>query len=609
MQQIAGFIGRLPADTAARLVTAMASAMLRGPYREPGRCSIPDLGAHLAWVASEAQPHLSPAAQARDLTLLLVAGDCVTAPGVPPPTSARGNAQWSERLREREADTLASVNGFFAGVFVDRAAGRTLLFTDRHGIERLYASETADGLYFASQAKALLRVLPHTRAFDPEGLAEYVTFGCTTSPRTLFRDIRVIPQAARWAWDGRRWEKQRYFDASAWEGQDVLPRAEFERAYAETFRAVVPEYFGGDARVGLAATGGLDTRMILAARPASWRDPIAYTYTGPHDTHDARIARALSDACAIPHEAIKLDEDFLRDFPQQADRTVVDTDGAHGVTGSHESFLSERVRQVAPVRLTGVFGGEVLRGLSPWRRLRLGPHVLDPDVQSLSAACRAPSSAVHPVTAAAFGATPAAMQGVLASCRASLAFRTPFLDARLVQLAYRSPRGDAASEQSTVRMLLDHLPLLPPLATDRGRQIGGRRHLEYVSRPFQQVSFKLDYIASESLAWPFTRLDSLIDRFYAPGIVGRHKYLRYRRWFRCELADYVRDRLDAARRLSCFRGPALRRLADDHVSGAASVTDEINLVLTLEAVDRLLLHADASDAAEDRAAVVGSVSC
>jgi asparagine synthase (glutamine-hydrolysing) len=593
MPRLAGFIGRLPADTAARGVVAMASAMQRAPHQQLAQCSVPAMGVHLAWVA-DAEPSggCLPVVQEDDIVLVGAGDWLLPDAGVGVSRHANRLAAWIGRLRTDAPGALLSLGGLHAGVFVDRTARRARLFTEAHGIERLYACDTADGLYFASEPKALLRVLRQARAFDREGVAQYLAFGCTLPPRTLFEGISVVPQASCWTWDGGTWDRRRTFDPRSWEAQETLPIAAFEEAYAQAFLEILPAYFAAGAPVGLALTGGLDTRMILAGRPADWCSPISYTYAGRQDTRDVVLARALAGDCGIPHVPIRIGDDFLDRFAAMADRTVVETDGAHGVTGSHESYLSERARELAPVRVTGVFGGEVLRGLSPWRRLRLSRGLVIPEIAEaagVSATLATPDE--HPVTSAAFGTTPAAMHGILASCRGWLTFRTPFLDRRLVQLAYRAPRPDASTEASAVRMLRQHMPRLAPLPTDRGRQVGPPRRLEAVTRAFEQVSFKIDYMANESLAWPFTLIDPLIDRLYAPApVLGRHKFLRYRRWFRRELAGYVRDRVGAADRLPFWGRAAIARLADDHIRGATNLTEDLNVVLTLEAVDRLLLR-------------------
>jgi len=75
-------------------------------------------------------------------------------------------------------------------------------------------------------------------------------------------------------------------------------------------------------------------------------------------------------------------------------------------------------------------------------------------------------------------------------------------------------------------------------------------------------------------------------------IFGHHKFLHYRSWFQRELADYVQDIVAAARtRGAAFWNPDfLKKMASDHIRGRNNYVLELNAVLTLEAVERLLLR-------------------
>ena len=60
-----------------------------------------------------------------------------------------------------------------------------------------------------------------------------------------------------------------------------LPPAEYEDRLRETFLKIVPQYFESAATVGVALTGGLDTRMLMAGRPPEMCNQTCYTFTGP----------------------------------------------------------------------------------------------------------------------------------------------------------------------------------------------------------------------------------------------------------------------------------------------------------------------------------------
>jgi asparagine synthase (glutamine-hydrolysing) len=111
-------------------------------------------------------------------------------------------------------------------------------------------------------------------------------------------------------------------------------------------------------------------------------------------------------------------------------------------------------------------------------------------------------------------------------------------------------------------------------------------------RLFSEATFKLDYMYSEGLPHWLSPADGLFGPFSRAGFLGLHKYLPYRRWFRRELAGYVSEVLADAqtRRIPYWNSDFLEGMAKDHIRGSKNYVREINAVLTLEAVQRLLFR-------------------
>ena len=119
-------------------------------------------------------------------------------------------------------------------------------------------------------------------------------------------------------------------------------------------------------------------------------------------------------------------------------------------------------------------------------------------------------------------------------------------------------------------------------------------------RAFAEATFKIDYYNSEGLPRFLSPFDPVLRRISSGlGILGLHKYLPYRHWLRTGLAGYLKDKLaDAQTRQMPFWNPDfLKNMATDHISGRKNYTREINAVLTLEAVERLLFRDLPRDAA------------
>ena len=507
------------------------------------------------------------------------------------------SGEWLVHLYEAEGiRVFERLNGLFSGLLIDKRLNKAFLFNDRYGMERIYFYETDDGLYFSSEAKALLRIFPECRAFDEQGVAQFLAFGCTLEHRTLFRGIQTLPGGSLWSFENGKCEKGHYFSPQTWESQPILAERAFEAQFQATLERILPRYFKSPSRIGISLTGGLDTRMIMACRPQAESEPVCYTFSGKdRRTLDDRLAARVAKACNLEHHILSLGPEFFSDFSSYADRAVHVTDGTFGVLGAHEIYLNAQARQLAPVRLTGNFGGEVLRGVSTFKPTGLSANLLRPEFRPLVAAAEINLSndRRHPVTSAAFREIPWKLFGSVAAGRSQVTFRTPYLDNELVALAYQAPERLRQSSLPASRFVKANSAALSDIPTDRGFA-GNNSGLEFLfRRAFAEVTFKVDYYNTEGLPRLLSPFDPVLRRISSGlGILGLHKYLPYRHWLRTGLAGYLKDKLaDAQTRQMPFWNPDfLKNMATEHISGRKNYTREINVVLTLEAVERLLFR-------------------
>jgi asparagine synthase (glutamine-hydrolysing) len=489
---------------------------------------------------------------------------------------------------------VAELNGLFSGLLIDRRRKRAFLFNDRYGVERVYVHQSDDATYFASEAKALLRVLPTTRAFDDEGVAEFLTFGCPVQGRTLFRGIRLLDGASLWTFEGTSCQEKTYFTPAEWERQPLLSAEDFQSEFQSKFKGALPHYLGSESRIGVSLTGGLDTRMIMACLPALPTPPVCYTYAGLRgNTLDASISARVASECGLEHRVLRVGPAFLSDFSRYVDRTVYATDGSAGPLWSHEIYLTAQARLLAPVRLTGNFGSEVLRGVSIYKRTDLSRELIAPDFRAQVDGVEDDSERAEqsPVTAAAFRGIPWYLFGIMAASKSQLTFRTPYLDNDLVALIYRAPAIVRQSAASALGLVRSAHPRLGAIPTDRAVVAGGSGLGYTLKRVMAELTFKLDYMHKEA---PPKALVSFLGALDKGGFLGLHKWLPYRLWFRNELARHVSETLGdpSTLRLPFLNQHFLPLMARDHINGTSNYVREINAALTLAAVDRLLLRGD-----------------
>lgn len=519
------------------------------------------------------------------------------APFIESPDATNIASTLSRLYEEMGLRALEKLNGWFSGLLVDLRHRESVLFNDRYGLSRIYVHEDNGRLCFSSEAKSLLAVLPALRELDPRGLAEWFSCGCALGNRTLFRGTSLLPPGSAWIFsaDGAV-KKQSYFNRSAWESQPALSLTEFSEQLQQTFPRVLNRYTNGSDRVAMSLTGGLDGRMIMAwARPNRGEMP-CYTFNGSYrDCADARIARKVAAVCNQPHQTISVGDEFLAQFPRLAEQTVCITDGAMDVTGAAELYVNRLARQIAPVRLTGNYGSEILRRNVAFKPRALSSEMFSSDfLPELSAAAHAYSeeAAGNQLSFIAFKQVPWYHYARLAVEQSQISVRSPFLDNDLVALAFQAPSEAAKSLVPSLRLITEGNPLLGRIPTDRGITCLSDRMTNRVHRSVQEFLVKAEYAYDYGMPnWL-----ALIDKGLAPFrferlFLGHQKFCHFRTWYRHQLAGYVKEILldPRSRSRSYVDGPVLERLVKSHVNGLRNYTVEIHKLLSIELLQRTLL--------------------
>jgi asparagine synthase (glutamine-hydrolysing) len=603
MPGIVGIISQRPVRECQDLVEAMVASMKHESFYVSGTYAVPEMGVYGGWVADQESFAAKQVFtnERRDISLLF-SGECFSDSegGTNANQADRADkgiqSQRLIRLYEKEGEVFVQqLNGLFSGFLIDKRQRKSLLFNDRYGVERVYWHQSRDGIYFASEAKALLRILPKLRRFNAAGVGDFITFGCTLDSRTLFDGVSLLPGASLWRFDELECRRQKYFSVEEWESLPALPVASFEGAFQETFQKILPRYFRSESKIGISLTAGLDSRMILAGRPETAQRPACYTFSGgAENTLDIRLAARVAHACGLDHHILRLGYDFFSDFASHADRTIYITDGCLGALGAHEIYLNQLARELGPVRLTGNYGGEILRGVSTFKPLGLSPGLLQPDfVQSQLTRVGLDRNAQCETAFAAFDEIPRKRFGVLAAGRSQSIFRTPYLDNDLVSLAIRASNRVVRSASFALSFVKQHNPNLARIPTDMGHADGEPAVANWLRRLLCRFTFKLEYFYGEGLPRRFSRFNSVFARVHSRlGISGLHKFLHYRSWFRNELADYVSDVISdrRARQLEFLNPNFLQMMVKEHIAGRVNFVREIDAVLTLEAVERLLFR-------------------
>jgi len=604
MPGIVGLITKAPRLQAEAELLRMLATLRHESFYVTGTWVDASLGVYLGWAARQNSfAEKMPLCNEQGSVVLVLAGEEFPAPDLKSRLKQRGHCfeengpEYVVHLAEEEPNFPRTLNGRFHGLLVDGRARKALLFNDRYGMQRVYYHQGREAFYFAAEAKAILEVRPELRTADSQGMAELISLGCVLENRTVFAGLRLLPAGSAWSFrDGALEGQGAYFQPQEWEGQDTLELEPYYAQLREIFAQNLQRYFDGSQRIGMSLTGGLDSRIIMAWRKAPADSLPCYSFGGMfRDCEDVTTAREVARTCGQRHQVLPLGEEFLTNFPRYSERTVYLTDGCAGVSHSCDLYLNERAREIAPVRMTGNYGGEVLRRIRAFKPVDPEEGLFDEGFSALLARAKQSYAGLltaHPLSFALFRQAPWHHYSLLALEETQVALRSPYLDNDVVRTVFRSPHKALVNSDLSLRLIEDGNPALRRIPTDRGLAGNHGALASRIRHQYREFTFKAEFAYDYGMPQWLARLDHALSAFQIERrFLGRHKFYHFRVWYRDALAKYVQDMLLDPRTLC---RPYLRRniveeIVRGHVAGNRNYTLAIHKLLTIEHLHRLFL--------------------
>jgi asparagine synthase (glutamine-hydrolysing) len=364
-----------------------------------------------------------------------------------------------------------------------------------------------------------------------------------------------------------------------------------------SFAQILPRYLRQDQPVGVSLTGGLDSRMIMAwAQSTAGRLP-CYAFGGAYrDSADVRLARLVAETCQQPYQIIRVGNEFLSQFPALAEETVYVSNGAMDVSGSVELYVNRLARHIAPIRLTGNYGSEVLRGNVAFKPMRLHGPLFDPDfILRIQEAAETYASEAQNrwQSFILFKQVPWHHYARRSVEQSQLTVRTPYLDNNLARLVYQAPVDLAASHSACMRLVADGNPALTQFGTDRAVVWHPKPVFGRTDKLYQELTARAEYAFDYGMPQWLSRMDRLFARVkWERLFLGRHKFYHFRVWYRDELSTFLRDvLLDSRTRARPYLcGRSLEGIVTSHLKGHGNYTLEFHRLLTVELIQRLLIE-------------------
>ncbi|GEM_PF-6188910 len=282
-----------------------------------------------------------------------------------------GSARWNganaarELLRRYREDggwaRAAGLHGTFSAVLADEGRRRALVLTDRLGTRPVYYRRLEEGWRISDDA---WQAMPERPACDPEAALDLLFFGFVPGSRTLERDTFECLNRRLYEF---RCEPPAVSATAYWEprltGPNDGPEAEWRPRMREALEALMrctQEALAVRRETAhLLLSGGLDTRVLVAALSAPGTAVAAYSY-GVGADEDLRYAAAIAQRLGWRHTVRQVTDAELLGL-RWASLTAALGLRTQAVAGLGVALLAGAMGPAPGPVVTG-FGGDLLSG-------------------------------------------------------------------------------------------------------------------------------------------------------------------------------------------------------------------------------------------------------
>jgi asparagine synthase (glutamine-hydrolysing) len=287
------------------------------------------------------------------------------------------------RLYEREGIGFVSkLNGMFAIAIDDARQDALYLIRDRIGVKPLYISDDGQRLLFASEIKAIVAVasaLRSQRAIDLEAIHHYLTFNYIPAPWTVYQGVKHLMPGTWMKFTRTGVESQRWWSLAEQREQDFG----FDD-WSEQFVSILDDAtrirLRADVPFGAFLSGGVDSSTIVGLMSRHVSRPVKTFCIGFKDPRydESAFAAQAAQRFGCDHTMQVAELNMLDQWP----KVLYHLDQPHGDASFMPTLrVSELAAKHVKVVLTGDGGDELFAGYEKY-----ATFFARPDAQTLPAA-------------------------------------------------------------------------------------------------------------------------------------------------------------------------------------------------------------------------------
>ncbi|PYX32930.1 MAG: asparagine synthase (glutamine-hydrolyzing) [Acidobacteria bacterium] len=261
---------------------------------------------------------------------------------------------------ERGFDRL---NGMWAFAIVDSRARKVVLSRDRFSIKPLYLFKSNSALYFGSEIKQLLPLLP-SRELNASVMTAYLAQGLLDHDvETFFRGITRVPPGTNVivSLDSGAVEERNYWSFES-RGKTSASSKDLVEEFRSLFFDSVRIRLRSDVKVGVLLSGGLDSSAVTTAVKLVCGEQLQTYSIVSDEGYDERRFIDMMAATGVPNRKVTFRVGNVLDCLEQVLYYSDEPFAGFSVIAQHQLFAAIKHDSDVTVLLSGQGGDETLLG-------------------------------------------------------------------------------------------------------------------------------------------------------------------------------------------------------------------------------------------------------
>ncbi|HIM31480.1 MAG TPA: asparagine synthase (glutamine-hydrolyzing) [Planctomycetes bacterium] len=279
------------------------------------------------------------------------------------------------RLFERDGRRFVDqLNGMFAIAVFDRREQVLSIYRDRLGQKPLYIYDDGTRLLFASEIKSLLAFGVPVEV-DWDAVDAFLTYNYIPAPLTIFKNIQHVMPGTVWHIRRDRTDIEAWWKLQISEEQRT--DADWQHELHDTLRDAVGLRLRSDVPLGAFLSGGLDSSVIVKLMAEQTSRTVKTYCVGLGDCrfHDEIYSQQAAEAIGTDHCVDRVKSELFNEWP----RVLYHNDQPHGDISFLPTFhVSRLAKRDLTVVLTGDGSDELFAGYDLHR------SILTEDIGTLS---------------------------------------------------------------------------------------------------------------------------------------------------------------------------------------------------------------------------------